>query len=90
MIFWFSRDRTSLRVRFVKVVAAIVDTSANVEFHVVHEADPTSFPDPHNTFDQDVVAAERLIKVLIHADVAFDGNLPKFAGVLQTASFRKT
>jgi hypothetical protein len=27
---------------------------------------------------------------LIHADVAFDGNLPKFAGVLQTASFRKT
>lgn len=73
----------ALRVCFVKVVVAVVDASTDVELHIVHEADPPSLPDPHNAFDQDVVAAERLVGVLIHTDVAFDWDLPKFAAILQ-------
>lgn len=76
-------ESNALRVGFVKVVVAIVDTRANVELHVVHEAEPSSLPDPHNAFDQDVVATERLVGILIHADIAFDRDLPKLAAVLQ-------
>ncbi|SCZ86074.1 hypothetical protein NSMM_480076 [Nitrosomonas mobilis] len=71
-------ESNALRFGFVKVVVAIVDTSANVELHVVHEADT------HNTFDQDAVATERLAGVLIHTDIAFDRDFPKLAAILQT------
>ncbi len=72
-------ESNALHISFIKLVVAVVDTCANVELHVVHEADPSCLPDPHNAFDQDVVAAERLVG----ADIAFDRDLPKLAGVLK-------
>ncbi len=56
----------ALRAGFVMVVVTVIDTSANVEIHVVHEADPSSLPDPHNAFDQDVPKLAAVLQLFNH------------------------
>lgn len=58
----------------VGLVVAVVNAGADIKLHVVHEANPARLPDPNNPIDQNVVAAEGLVQILVHSDIAPTGR----------------